>query len=245
MWLTGSGRSKPWLVNSELSITTTTTHISGSFQFQYLTFLPVGALHLIMDPLTVQTLLRKKIVRNIDVDRGNRVRVAEVEGGLTIKSGTHVRAGVVQEKASRCASWVQTSVLVLGVISIVRNGDTTYIVQRKLPGVHLSDIINDLDETNSLRIVEKLRHILTQVSNITSLGKRVNSSLIWGNCRQKERMRLGRSLLEVWLDSRVDGRPVRMLSAIPMITFTSEGSLHYHRPYFEATEAWSHASRKC
>lgn len=46
-----------------------------------------------MDFSTVQILLQEKVVQNIEINRGNCVRVADVEGDLIIKYGTRLRAG--------------------------------------------------------------------------------------------------------------------------------------------------------
>ncbi|KAK0476438.1 kinase-like domain-containing protein [Armillaria novae-zelandiae] len=119
-----------------------------------------------MDLSTIQTLLREKVVQNFEINRGNRVRVAEVEGDLIIKYGTSVRAG--EGIAMRIVA-AQTSIPVPEVISIVEDRETTYVVQRKLTGIHLSEIIDDLEEATGLRIQEQLRHILTQLSCVTPL----------------------------------------------------------------------------
>ncbi|KAK0213995.1 kinase-like domain-containing protein [Armillaria fumosa] len=119
-----------------------------------------------MDLSTVQTLLREKVVQNIEINRGNRVRVAEVDGDLIIRYGTRVHAG--EGIAMRIVA-AQTSIPVPEVISIVEDGETTYVIQRKLRGIRLSEIIDDLDKTTGLEIQEQLRHILAQLSYVAPL----------------------------------------------------------------------------
>jgi aminoglycoside phosphotransferase len=98
------------------------------------------------------------------------ITVTDVGDGMLVKHGRGVRE---DEGAATQFVSANTSIPVPKIFAIVTNKttSTTYIVQEKLPGTKLMDVLPSMDGATRTAIAKRLAHILQELSKLDTKGQ--------------------------------------------------------------------------